>query len=138
MATFDQTLNGKNSQKKSISVSSATIDFGAQNLAIADVVSVFTLPADAVVTNAFFYVQTGVAGVTSTGKITVGTTDVVAAVAFAGTAGAVKGGAVTKAHTGTGSEVTITIGTAAATAGVVEVVVEYIEYTKTSGELTNI
>jgi hypothetical protein len=138
MATFDQTLNGSNSCKKGISASSATIDFDAQTVGIAETVSVFNLPANAVVTKAYFVVLSGVTGATATGKVTVGSTDAIAAVAFAGTAGVVKGGATTAVATGTGSEVTVTIGTAAATAGKVEVVVEYTEYTKTTGELTNV
>jgi hypothetical protein len=138
MATYDQTLEGKNNAKKSVCVSSALIDFGTQNVGIGETVSVFNLPANAVVTNAFFYVNTGVAGTTATGKVSVGGIDAIAAVAFAGTAGVLKGGAVTKVSTGTGAEVLVTIGTAAATAGKVEVIVEYIEYTKSTGELTNV
>jgi len=136
MATYDQTLNGKNSYKKSVSVSSATLDFGEQAVSSTETVAVFTLPANAVVVNAFFNVTSGVTGATATGKITVGSTDAIAAVTFGGSA-AVKGGTVTKVATGTGAAVTVTVGTANATAGVVEVIVEYIEYTKTNGELTN-
>lgn len=138
MATYNQLLNGKNNEKKSVSVASATLNFGTQAVAVGETVSVFKLPANAVVTNAFFYVKSGVTDATSTGKITVGATDAIAAVAFAGVAGAIKGGTVTKVHTGTGSEVTVAIGTANATAGEVVVIVEYIEYTKTIGELTNV
>jgi len=138
MATYNQLLNGQNGAKKSVCVSSATLDFDAQAVASGETVSVFNLPANAVVTNAFFKVTTGVTGATATGKVTVGSTDAIAAVAFAGVADAIKGGAVTKVSTGTGAEVTVTIGTANATAGKVEVIVEYIEYTKTTGELTNV
>ena len=137
MATYNQTLNGKNANKKSVCVSSATLDFGEQAVSTAETVALFNLPANAVVTNAFFNVTSGVAGATATGKITIGSTDAIAAVAFGGSA-AIKGGTVTKVATGTGAEVTVTVGTANATAGVVEVVVEYIEYTKTTGELTNV
>lgn len=138
MATYNQIPYGKNSEKKGVCSSSALIDFGAQNVAIAETVSVFNLPKNAVVTNAFFYINEGVAGATATGKVTIGSTDTIAAVAFAGTAGVIKGGAVTKVHTGTGAEVLVTIGVAAATAGKVEVIVEYIEYEKSTGELTTV
>lgn len=137
MATYNQTLNGKNANKKSVCVSSATLDFGEQAVGIGETVALFNLPANAVVTNAFFNVTSGVAGVTATGKISIGGTDAIAAVAFGGSV-AIKGGAVTKVATGTGAEVLVTGGVAAATAGTVEVVVEYIEYTKTTGELTNV
>lgn len=138
MATYNQLLNGNNTAKKSYSVSSATIDFGVQAVASGETVSVFNLPANSVVTNVFFLVVEGVTGATATGKVTVGSTDAIAAVAFAGVSGAVKGGATTPVFTGTGAEVTVTIGAANATAGKVEVIVEYVEYTKTTGELTNI
>lgn len=138
MATYDQTLNGKNNQKKGVCASSATLNFTDQAVASTETVSVFTLPENAVVTNAFFFVKTGLSNTTATGKVTIGSTDTIAAVAFAGVDGVLKGGSVTKVHTGTGAEVTVTIGTANATDGEVEVVVEYIEYTKTTGELTTV
>jgi len=138
MATYDQTLNGKNNQKKDVNVSSATLDFVAQNVAATETVGVFRLPDNAVVINAFFFVKTGLTNTTATGKITVGSTDAIAAVAFAGSDATLKGGAVTKVHTGTGADVTVTIGTADATDGEVEVIVEYIEYTKTNGEQTQV
>lgn len=138
MATYDQTRSGKNSEKKSICSSSALINFGDQAVAIGESVAVFTLPAKAVVTNAYFVVESGVTGATATGKITVGSTDAIAAVAFAGVAGAIKGGTVTKVNTGTGAEVAVTVGVANATAGSVTVIVEYHEYEKSTGELTQI
>jgi len=137
MATYNQTLKGKNNEKKSVAASSATIDFSEQAVASGESVLVFNLPENAIVVNAGFYVKTGVAGATATGKITVGSTDVVAAVAFGGTSDVLKGGAVTKGHTGTGAEVVVTVGTANATSGVVEVYVEYIQYTESTSELTN-
>ena len=137
MATYNQTINGKNNEKKDVDASSATIDFSEQAVASGESVLVFNLPENSIVVDAGFYVKTGVTGATATGKITVGTTDVVAPVAFGGTSDVLKGGAVTKVHTGTGAEAVVTIGTANATAGVVEVYVEYIEYTESNGELTN-
>ena len=137
MATYNQLRNGKNNSKVSASSSSAAISFDDQTVATGETVAVFNLPANAVVTNAFFKVDTGVTGATATGKITVGSTDVISAVAFAGVAGAIKGGTTTKVDTGTGAEVLVTIGTADATAGSVTAIVEYTEYTKTTGELTD-
>ena len=69
-------------------------------------------------------------------KITVGSTDSVAAVAVGTADGVIKGGAVTKVATGTGADVTVTTGVADLTDGEFEVVVEYIEYTRTIGEYT--
>jgi len=137
MATYNQTLNSKNNEKKSVTASSATIDFSEQAVASGESVLVFNLPENAIVVNAGFYVKTGVAATDATGKIMVGSKTAVAAVAFGGTSGVLKGGAVTKVHTGTGAEVTVTVGTSNATAGVVEVYVEYIQYTESTGELTN-
>ena len=138
MATYDQTLNGTNNQKKGISSSVAVIDFDSQAVASGETVAVFNLPASSVVTAAFFRVVSGVTGATSTGKISVGGTDVISAVAFAGVAEAIKGGTTTRVSTGTGAEVLVTIGTANATAGKVEAVVMYTENTKSTGELTTV
>lgn len=138
MATYNQVRNGTNNQKKGISSSVAVIDFDAQPVASGETVAVFNLPGNSVITAAFFRVIEGVTGATATGKISVGGTDAIAAVAFAGVAEAVKGGATTKISTGTGAEVLVTIGTANATAGKVEAVVTYIENSKSTGELTNI
>ncbi len=138
MATYDQILNGTNNQKKSISSSVAVIDFDAQAVATGETVAVFNLPGNAVVTAAFFRVVSGVTGATATGKISVGGTDAIAAVAFTGVAESVKGGATTKISTGTGAEVLVTVGTADATAGKVEAVVMYTENAKSCGELTTV
>lgn len=138
MASFDVKLSGKNNQKKRVSVSSATIrvaDTGT--IASGDTVKVFRLPANAVVVDAFLVTRSTITGGTQTAKITVGTTDVIAAVAVGTAANAVKGGTVTKAATGTGADVIVTIGTAALTDGILEVVVSYVEYERTVGEYTN-
>lgn len=138
MATYDQLLNGKNNQKRSTCTMLATVNFAEQAVAIGETVLLANLPSNAVVTNALFEVVDGVTGATATGKITVGSTDVIAAVAFAGVDGAIKGGTVTRIGTGTGAEVTLTVGTANATAGKVNVIVEYIETDKVIGELTKV
>lgn len=138
MATYDYSLQGKNNEKKGISVFSGNIKPADNDtIAVAESAKLGTLPGNCVVTNAFLYVKTGATGGTQTLKITVGSTDVIAAVAVGTTDGAIVGGAVTRAHTGTGSEVSVTGGTADLSDGEVEVVVEYVEYTKSTGELTN-
>lgn len=146
MANVNIKTLGKNNQKKAVSVSSATIKpaalttsqgvAAAGTLASGDVVKVFSLPANSVVVDAFIVVKAGATGGTQTLKITVGSTDAVAAVAVGTAAGAVKGGAVTRVATGTGADVTVTSGVADLTDGEFEVVVEYIEYTRTIGEYT--
>ena len=146
MANINIKTLGKNNQKKAVSISSAKIKPSALTvangvatagtLASGDVVKLFSLPANSVVTNAFIVVTKGATGGTQTLKITVGSTDSVAAVAVGTADGVIKGGAVTKVATGTGADVTVTTGVADLTDGEFEVVVEYIEYTRTIGEYT--
>lgn len=106
-------------------------------LAAGDVVTLFTLPANVDVTNAYINVVKAPTGGTQTLKISVGSTDIIAAVAVGAVSGAFKGGTVTKANSGTGSNVTVTTGIADLTDGEFRVVVEYVEYNKVTGELTN-
>ena len=138
MATYDQTINDKNNQKRDTSTMVATVDFSEQAVASGETVLLASLPSNSVITNALFEVVNGVTGATATGKITVGSTDVIPAVAFAGVDGAIKGGTVTRVGTGTGAEVILTVGVADATDGKVNVIVEYIETDKVTGELTKI
>lgn len=147
MANVSVKLNGKNNQKKNVCTSTATIKpaalttamgvAAAGTLASGDVVKVFTLPANAVVVDAMIVVKSGPTGGTQTMKVTVGSTDVIAAVALGTASNAVKGGTVTRAATRTGADVTVTTGVADLTDGEFEVVVKYIEYDRTSGEYTN-
>lgn len=147
MANVDVKKYGKNNQKKSVSVSTGTIKVAdlttangvatAGTLASGDVVTVFRLPANSVVTDAFIVVKSAVTGGTQTMKITVGTTDVIAAVAVGTAANAVKGGTITRVATGTGADVTVTTGVANLTDGEFEISVEYVEYARTIGEYTN-
>lgn len=109
----------------------------AGTLATGDVVTLFTLPENADVTNAYIYVVKAPTGGTQTLKISVGSTDIVAAVAVGTSAGVFKGGSVTRANSGTGSDVTVTTGIANLTDGEFRIVVEYVEYNKVTGELTN-
>lgn len=139
MAAFDYSRNYKNNSKKSVSLSVGTL-VPADNdpIAIADTAKLFRLPPFAVVTNAFLVVKTAPTGGTQTLKITVGGTDVIAAIALSTVSGVIKGGAVTKKYSGTGADVTVTGGVAELADGHIEVVVEYVEFTKVTGELTNI
>ena len=147
MASVNVKTYGKNNQKKGVCASVATIKPAdltnadgvatAGTLASGDVVTVFSLPADAIVTNALIVVKTGATTGTQTMKITVGSTDVIAAVAVGTADNAVKGGTVTRAATGTGADVTVTTGVGALTDGEFEIVVEYVEYVRTTGEYTN-
>lgn len=137
MANYDVKLDGKNNQKKAICASTATITVAdTGTIASGETVSVFNLPADAVVTNAYVVTRSAISGGTQTVKITVGGTDVIAAVVLGTAANAVKGGTVTKKATGTGAEVTATVGVADLTDGIIEVVVEYVEFDRTTGQYT--
>lgn len=134
----DVKLFNKNNQKKAISISSASIKVAKTGtLANGEVITLCNLPAGAVVKDAFIVVTTAPTGGTQTLKITVGSTDAIAAVAVGTASNAVKGGTVTKVATGTGATVTATVGVADLTDGEFEVVVEYVEYNRTVGEYTN-
>lgn len=140
MANIDIKRLSRNDQKVSRCASAAVItpaDLDAGQLASGDVVTLFTLPANADVTNAYIYVGTGATGGTQTMKISVGGTDVISAVAVGTADGAFKGGAVTRVNSGTGADVTVTTGVATLTDGSYRVVVEYVESDKVTGELTN-
>lgn len=147
MASVNIKKLNRNNSKVSESLSSATITPAtlvvadgvatAGTLAIGDEVTLFTLPANADVTDAYIYVATGATGGTQTMKITVGSTDIVAAVAVGTASNVFKGGTVTKVNTGTGADVKITTGVAALTDGKFRIVVRYTEADKVTGELTN-
>lgn len=138
MANINVKLNGKNNQKKGVSASTATIKVAdTGTIAVGDTVSLFKLPANSVVVNAFIVTRSTITGGTQTAKITVGSTDAIAAVALGTAANAIKGGTVTRVATGTGAEVIATVGVADLTDGEIEVVVEYIEFERTTGEYTN-
>lgn len=147
MANVSLKSAGKHNKKVSRSASAANIKPAvlktadgvatAGTLATGDIVTLFTLPENVDVTNAYVYVVKAPTGGTQTLKISVGSTDIVAAVAVGTSAGVYKGGTVTKANSGTGSNVTVTTGIADLTDGEFRVVVEYVEYNKVTGELTN-
>ena len=106
-------------------------------VSIGDVLTVLTLPANVDVTNAYIHVVKAPTGGTQTLQISLGATSVIAAVAVGSVDGVFKGGTVTKANSGSGADVTITTGVADLTDGEFRLVVEYVEYTKVTGELTN-
>ena len=147
MASVNLKNYGKNNQKKAWRISSGTIvpaDLTtgdgvatAGTLASGDVVTICTLPADCAVFNAYIVVKVAPTTGTQTMKISVGGTDVIAAVAVGTTSNAIVGGTVTRKATGTGANVTVTTGVGALTDGEFEVVVCYAEYARTIGEYTN-
>lgn len=106
-------------------------------LANGDVVTLLTLPENVDVTNAYIHVVTAPTDGTQTLQIALGATNLIAAIAVGAVSGAYKGGTVTKANSGTGSDITVTTGVADLTDGEFRIVVEYVEYTKVTGELTN-
>lgn len=150
MANIDVTLYGENRLKKSISLSVAAIkpaEIGAQygnpnpgQVKNGDVLTLFTLPGRVVVTSVFLLVKTKATNNTATIKIDVGTTNLFAATAVGSVNGAVVGGLVGTAkgiYLPTGGEVKATVGAADLTDGDINVVIEYYEVGKSTGELTN-
>lgn len=106
-------------------------------LAVGDVVTLLSLPENVDVTNAYIHVVTAPTDGTQTLQISLGSTNLISAIAVGTVSGAFKGGTVTKANSGTGADVTVTTGVGALTDGEFRIVVEYVEYTKVTGELTN-
>lgn len=138
MAIINEKLVSKNNQKKGMSIFSGSLSpVDNTSLVINDVVTLGTLPNNSVVTNACIVVKSAPTGGTQKLNIKIGGTTSVAAVALGTTDNAVVGGAVTRVATGTGADVTTTLSVADLTDGEFEVIVEYVEYTKTTGELTN-
>lgn len=148
MATVDLKLFGKNNLKKGNSVASATIEpkkltikydgiATEGELATGDKLVLFNLPSNCVIKDAFIYVKTADAG-SRTAQLTVdaNTTNLVASTAVGEASNTVIGSLVGKVGTGTGVEVSATVGTAALKGGVYEVVVEFAELGRTVGEYT--
>lgn len=147
MASVNINSFGRNNQKKNVSVATATIDaarltikeYGVAEdgkIAVDDVLTLFSLPAGCVITNAYFVVEKVPTATTAQIKIDSGTDNLVAATAV-GSSVAVVGSFVGKAYTKSGTDVTATISTAALTDGIIEVVVEYTELHRVNGEYVN-
>lgn len=150
MATIDIRPYNDNRLKKSISLSTATIDvakiganYGNPNpgqLKQGDVLNLFEIPPRSVVTAVFMIVKTKATATTATVKVDVGSTALMAAVAGGSTSGAVVGslaGTAKGVYLPTGGIATATVGVADLVDGEFEVVVEYYEVGKFTGELTN-
>lgn len=147
-AVVDLKLFGKNNLKKGNSVASATIEpkkltikadgvATDGELAVGDKVVLFNLPANCVIKDAFIYVKTADAGSsTAQLKVDAGTSPVIANTAVGSASNAAVGTLAGKVGTGTGVEITATVGTAALKGGVYEVVVEFAELSRTIGEYT--
>ena len=146
MATINHKLP-KSGKKVSRSASTATIkpaevlaSAGAAvdgTIATGDVVTLLTLPENVDVTNAYIHVVKAPTDGTQTLQLSLGSNTLTTALVVGTVSGAYKGGTTTKANSGAGSDITLTTGVADLTDGEFRIVVEYVEYTKVTGELTN-
>lgn len=128
----DLTFVGKNNQKKTKSLfASAEI-----TTAVAMNETLFTLPTQSVVTNAYAIVTTVSGTSTDTVDIKVGAT-VVANEVVVGVLG-IQGGTLAKTYFPTGGQVTVVAGAdAPGITGKIRIVVEYDEIEITNGQYTN-
>lgn len=128
----DRRFDGKNNQKKEKSLF-ASEAFGT-SATMND--TLFTLPNNSVVTNAYAVVTTGSGTSTDTVDIKVGST-VVANEVVVGVAG-IQGGTLAKGYFPTGGTVTVVAGAdAPGTAGKIRIVVEYDELDLSEGTYTD-
>jgi hypothetical protein len=130
-------LDGYN-QKKSVSV--AVVRVGADEIAagrypLGGNYFVLKLPPDAIITDAYMHTLSA----STAGAVRVGTAEGGSEIMTAGDAGVLgKTGTFTgQSSTGTGVEVYV-VTAAAATAGDFIVTIEYLEYTKNTGEYTRV
>ena len=127
----DLRFEGKNNQKKGVSIFSS--DVITTSATMND--TLFTLPANSLVTAVYAVVTTGSGTNTDTVDVKVGTT-VVANEVVVGVVG-VASGTVAKTFFPTGGSVTVVAGAdAPGTTGKVRIVVEYIETELTTGTYT--
>lgn len=139
MATFNRTREGSRNQKKGVCVAAATIDM-ADIPASGDIAELFDLPENALVTGVRMNVKTAFTGGSASAAtllMALGGATISAAMSIFTTG--VKTLTVTSRDTGVGGIVTAVCAFTGGvpTVGSVEVMVEYIEYTKNTGELTN-
>ena len=128
----DLRFEGKNNQKKGVSIFSS--DVITTSATMSD--TLFTLPANSLVTAVYAVVITGSGTATDTVDVKVGTT-VVANEVVVGVVG-VASGTVAKTFFPTGGSVTVVAGADAPGAtGKVKIVVEYIETELTTGTYTD-
>lgn len=147
MAKVDLTNFSKNNQKKNVSLATAklqptlmTPQYGAAlgTLANGDVVTLFTLPPQCVITDCYLVVQqvpTGT-GQQATIQVKADSVPIMNAVAVGATAQPV-GQLTNKTWIPAGAVITATIGAQNLTDGVVEVVVQFAEISRTNGEYLN-
>lgn len=147
MATISLVKASHNSAKKGVSLASATLRPAALGirdgltadgtLNVDDIVTLFNLPAESVVTNAFVVTKKVSTETTATFKLKLGSTDLMTAITPATTAGGIAGTA-TRLYTGaTGMSVALEVGTAAIKSGEFYIVVELMELNKATGEYLN-
>lgn len=128
----DLRFEGKNNQKKGVSIFSSEVITTSATMSD----TLFTLPANSLVTAVYAIVTTGSGTATDTVDVKVGTT-VVANEVVVGVVG-VASGTVTKTFFPTGGSVTVVAGSnAPGTTGKVKIVVEYIETELTTGTYTD-
>ena len=127
----DLRFEGKNNQKKGVSIFSSDVITTSETMND----TLFTLPANSLVTAVYAVVTTGSGTNTDTVDVKVGTT-VVATEVVVGVVG-VASGTVAKTFFPTGGSVTVVAGAdAPGTTGKVRIVVEYIETELTTGTYT--
>lgn len=146
MANVNVLLKERNNAKRYVSASAGTLKpaeltvqdgvAAAGTLAQNDVVTLFKLPADCVITNAYFVVKKAAAETDSKLAIKAGSHNLVAETAVGSAANKVLGTFAGKVYTGTGVDVTATVSAAALKSGEFDIVVEYTELGRMNGEFT--
>lgn len=148
MANIDLNKFSKNNQKKNVSIASGKIypnlvsplygATGAGQIAAGDVVTLFTIPADCVITDCYLVVRTAPTGNGQQATIQVkadaiSIMDATAAGAGVGIAGSLKAKTFLKA----GATITAEVAAHPLTDGQFEVVVEFHELDRTNGDYLN-
>lgn len=138
---------GQNQLKKSVSLSTATIDVKRINgsygsttpgeLNVDDSLILFQIPPMSVIVNAGVIVKSKATATTAQFKLTVGAKDVMDATAVGGASDVVIGSLKGKLYLPTGGDLKATVLVAKLSDGVFEAFVEYYEVGKVTGELTN-
>lgn len=143
MAAVNFKLKNTNNEKRKVSVFTANIQpatvtvadgfAAAGTIAIGDVITLGTIPANSIIVGAEVFVVTGLTTGTQTVQLAVGGTEVMAAVAV-GTASNVTKGTTTKKKAS--GAITLTTGVADMVDGNLQVIISYIETDLGVGEFT--
>lgn len=148
MANADITRFGKNNQKKNVSLASAklypakldkTYGFAVDGtIAMGDIVTLFQLPPESVVTDCYVVVRTAPTGdgQQATIKISADAVDLMDAVALGNNVGIV-GSLKAKTYIKAGAAITATFGAKALKDGIFELVVEFQELDRVNGDYLN-